>query len=84
MSENLQNDNSAQKPKHKKRFIAANQASKFLNISASTIYSKVAKGELCLYRNDKHQLLFLKRDLELLLVKGTVNRKDGSNGELEN
>ena len=64
MSENLQNDNSAQKPKDKKRFMAANQASKFLNISTSPLYSKVAKGELCINRNDKRQLLFLKRELE--------------------
>lgn len=84
MSEHLKNDNSAQKLKNKQRFIAANQASKLLNISVSSLFSKVAKGELALYRNSKQQLLISRRELGKLLVKRKVKSPDELNGELEN
>ncbi|OFY97858.1 MAG: hypothetical protein A3K10_09860 [Bacteroidetes bacterium RIFCSPLOWO2_12_FULL_31_6] len=60
------------------------QASRFLKIKLSTLYSKVAKGELSYSRSGGRKLLFSRKMLEEYVLKRKVKSMDEIKTEAEN
>jgi excisionase family DNA binding protein len=82
--EQLKKDNTQKTSVIDEPYLSAKEASSFLKIKLNTVYSKVEKGELSFYRIGKRKLLFLKKDLEQLVLKTRVKSVEELNEEVDN